>query len=155
MRRSIFKLPASLLKKYNNSLIISPYRTKMATAGFTYFLADYICQSSIEKRDLQDYSSSRSLRQASVGAFFAAPSLHVWHSIILPKVVKSCTKNDSSLCLSFVEWDCTRQLFHHLSLIFLWDSQNYGCTGRISECTGKVWFFFTGFNEVLDRNIFY
>lgn len=72
----------------------------MATAGFTYFLSDYICQSKIEKKSLEDYSFTRSLRQGSVGAFFAAPSLHVWHSLILPKIVKFCTNNIAKLCVS-------------------------------------------------------
>jgi len=72
----------------------------MATAGFTYCLADYICQSHIEKKPTEDYSIERSLNQASVGAFFAAPSLHVWHSLILPKIVKFCTKNISRVLVS-------------------------------------------------------
>lgn len=100
MFKSLIKLPASLLRSYNNSLMTSPYKTKMATAGFTYFLADNICQHHIEKKDLQDYSPVRSLRQASVGAFFAAPSLHVWHSIILPKLVKVCTRNITKVLVS-------------------------------------------------------
>jgi len=72
----------------------------MATAGFTYCLADYICQSHIEKKPVEDYSASRSLSQASVGAFFAAPSLHAWHSLILPKIVKVCTGNISRVLVS-------------------------------------------------------
>jgi len=63
----------------------------MCTAGTTYFLADCICQNYIEKRAEESHNYTRSMRQAGVGAFFAAPSLHVWHSMILPKVVKGCT----------------------------------------------------------------
>lgn len=72
----------------------------MATTGFTYLLADGICQKYIEKKDLNDYSPIRSLRQGSVGAFFAAPSLHVWHSIVLPKLVKFCTRNVTRVLVS-------------------------------------------------------
>jgi len=76
----------------------------MATAGFTYFLADSICQNYIEKKHhvetQEGYSYDRSLRQASVGAFFAAPSLHVWHSLILPKIVAGCTRNVSRVFVS-------------------------------------------------------
>ena len=100
MFKSLIKLPAAILRKYNNSLMTSPYKSKIATAGFTYFLADSICQRYIEKKDHQEYSSARSLRQASVGAFFAAPSLHVWHSIILPKLVKACTRNLTKVLVS-------------------------------------------------------
>jgi len=100
MIKSFLKFPSTLLKKYNSSLLTSPYKTKMATAGFTYFLADYICQSHIEKRPDQEYAVERSLTQASVGAFFAAPSLHVWHSLILPKIVKCCTKNITRVLVS-------------------------------------------------------
>lgn len=100
MFRSLLKPPASLLNRYNNSLLASPYKTKMATAGFTYLLADCICQRSIEKRDLQHYSPLRSFRQGSVGAFFAGPSLHIWHSIILPKLVQACTRNMTRVLVS-------------------------------------------------------
>jgi len=72
----------------------------MATAGFTYFLADCIAQKKIEKKSSDDYSLSRSARQSAVGAFFAAPSLHVWHSLILPKIVKHCTRNVTRVCVS-------------------------------------------------------
>lgn len=98
--RSFLKLPVSIVQKYNNSLIVSPWKTKMATTGFTYLLADGICQKYIEKKDLSDYSPVRSLRQGSVGAFFAAPSLHVWHSIVLPKLVKFCTRNVTRVLVS-------------------------------------------------------
>jgi len=70
----------------------------MATAGITYFLADCICQDLIEKQEVKDHQ--RSVRQASVGAFFAAPSLHVWHSKILPMIVKNCTKNYTRVLVS-------------------------------------------------------
>ncbi len=75
----------------------------MATAGFTYFLADSICQNYIEKKnhvEPHEHSYERSLRQASVGAFFAAPSLHVWHSLILPKIVAGCTRNVTRVLIS-------------------------------------------------------
>lgn len=104
MLRSIVQIPKTLLSRYNNALLHSPYKTKMATAGCTYFLADVICQNFIERKaskpSLQDYSPIRSLRQGSVGFFFAAPSLHVWHSIILPKLVKACTKTYVRVCAS-------------------------------------------------------
>jgi len=92
MLKSLIRVPKTLLASYNRSLLASPYKTKMATAGFTYFLADCICQDYIEKREAGNHCFKRSLRQASVGAFFAAPSLHVWHSLILPKIVKGCTR---------------------------------------------------------------
>jgi len=98
MIKSLIKVPANFLSKYNTSLLKSPYKTKMATAGFTYFLADCICQDLIEKQEVKDHD--RSLRQASVGAFFAAPSLHVWHSKILPRIVKGCTKNYTRVLVS-------------------------------------------------------
>lgn len=100
MFNTLTRFPKKILGKYNTSLINSPYKTKMATAGFTYCLADYICQSHIEKKPVEDYSASRSLSQASVGAFFAAPSLHAWHSLILPKIVKVCTGNISRVLVS-------------------------------------------------------
>jgi len=104
MFKSFFKLPSTILSKYNKALINSPYKTKMATAGFTYFLADSICQNYIEKKQHvqaeEGYSYDRSLRQASVGAFFAAPSLHVWHSLILPKIVAGCTRNVTRVLVS-------------------------------------------------------
>jgi len=100
MFNTLTRFPKKILGKYNTSLINSPYKTKMATAGFTYCLADYICQSHIEKKSVDDYSASRSLSQASVGAFFAAPSLHAWHSLILPKIVKFCTGNISRVLVS-------------------------------------------------------
>lgn len=101
MIKSLFKVPLNLLNKYNRALLNSPYKTKMATAGCTYFLADTICQNYIEKKkSTEDYSVTRSFRQASVGAFFAAPSLHVWHSLILPKIVKNCTKTFTRVVIS-------------------------------------------------------
>jgi len=92
MFKLLMKGPKALLASYNRSLLASPYKTKMTTAGFTYFLADCICQDYIEKRESGNHNFTRSLRQASVGAFFAAPSLHAWHSMILPKIVKGCTR---------------------------------------------------------------
>lgn len=100
MFKSLIKAPVSILNKYNRALLSSPYKTKMATAGFTYFLADCICQTKIEKKESNEHSPLRSLRQASVGALFAAPSLHAWHSLILPKIVKHCTRNFSRIVLS-------------------------------------------------------
>jgi len=100
MIKSLISVPGTLLRRYNGALLKSPYKTKMATAGFTYFLADCICQNHIEKKESEDYSLVRSLRQASVGALFAAPSLHVWHSIILPKVVKNCTRTMTKVLVS-------------------------------------------------------
>jgi len=88
MISSILKAPFRALQKYNQALLKSPYKTKMMTAGTTYFIADNICQHYIEKKTVQDHSFVRSCRQSSVGAFFAAPSLHVWHSKILPTIVK-------------------------------------------------------------------
>jgi len=102
MIKSLIKAPATLLSKYTSNLIHSPYKTKMATAGFTYFLADCICQGYIEKKSSEDYCVTRAIRQGSVGAFFAAPSLHVWHSNILPKVVKYCTRNVTRVAVSVV-----------------------------------------------------
>lgn len=98
MIKSLLRTPANLLSRYNQSLLKNPYKTKMATAGFTYFIADTICQTKIEKKESHDYA--RSARQASVGAFFAAPSLHVWHSIVLPKIVKFCSKNFTKVLVS-------------------------------------------------------
>lgn len=100
MIKTLIKAPKNILSRYNNSLLRSPYKTKMATAGFTYFLADCICQNYIEKKESNEYSPIRSLRQASVGAFFAAPSLHVWHSLILPKLVKACSRSITKIFLS-------------------------------------------------------
>src|SRR4051812_10021402 len=100
MIKSLFKAPVSLLSKYNNALQRAPYKTKMATTGFAYFLADCIAQRKIEKKELKDHCAERSLRQASVGAFFAAPSLHVWHSTVLPRLVKACTKNFTRVLVS-------------------------------------------------------
>ena len=102
MFKALIKISTTALQKYNNSLLKSPYKTKMITAGCTYFLADYLCQNYIEKRNESntDYSPSRSLRQASVGAFFAAPSLHVWHSLILPKIAKLFTRNITKVIIS-------------------------------------------------------
>jgi protein Mpv17 len=60
----------------------------MFTAGTTYFIADNICQRYIEKKSPEDYSLDRSCRQSAVGALFAAPSLHIWHSTILPRIIK-------------------------------------------------------------------
>lgn len=100
MLRSIIKAPLNILSKYNRALLNTPYKTKMATAGFTYFLADCIAQKKIEKKNADEYSLSRSARQSAVGAFFAAPSLHVWHSLILPKIVKHCTKNVTRVVVS-------------------------------------------------------
>jgi len=91
MFKTIFKAPINLFNRYNSALLRSPYKTKMATAGTTYFLADCICQNYIERRETEHHNFARSARQAGVGALFAAPSLHVWHSMILPKLVKNCT----------------------------------------------------------------
>ncbi len=102
MIKSLVKAPVTLATKYTNALITSPYKTKMATTGVTYFLADYICQSQIEKKQSDDYCIFRSIRQGSVGAFFAAPSLHLWHSVVLPKLVKGCTKNVTRIACSVV-----------------------------------------------------
>jgi len=100
MLKSLIKAPVKILSKYNNALLKSPYKTKMMTAGFTYFLADCIAQKKIEKKDSENYSLSRSARQSAVGALFAAPSLHVWHSLILPKIVKHCTRNVTRVMVS-------------------------------------------------------
>jgi len=100
MFRSLIKAPVNILSKYNRSLLNSPYKTKMATAGVTYFIADCIAQKKIEKKNSEEYSLLRSSRQSAVGAFFAAPSLHVWHSLILPKIVKHCTKNITRILVS-------------------------------------------------------
>jgi len=100
MLKTLIKAPVKILSRYNNALRKSPYKTKMLTAGFTYFVADCIAQKKIEKKDSENYSLARSARQSAVGAFFAAPSLHVWHSLILPKIVKSCSKNVTRVMVS-------------------------------------------------------
>jgi protein Mpv17 len=100
MFKSLIKTPVNLLRGYNKLLLNSPYKTKMTTAGCTYFIADWICQNKIEKKESDAYSPLRSLRQASVGCFFAAPSLHAWHSLILPKIVTYCTGNVTRVLVS-------------------------------------------------------
>lgn len=126
MFRNSLNLPKLYLSKYNNALMRSPYKTKMATAGFTYFLADVICQNYIESKNqkpsLEDYSPIRSLRQGSVGAFFAAPSLHVWHSIILPKLVKSCANTYLRVCTSVLLNETLLASYFITMLLFSFES---------------------------------
>lgn len=100
MLKTLFKSPILLLRSYNTALLKRPYTTKMLTAGTTYFIADNICQRYIEKKETKNYSLDRSLRQASVGCFFAAPSLHLWHSSILPKIIKPISGRFKAVCLA-------------------------------------------------------
>lgn len=94
------KFPVRILQRYNQALLKSPYRTKMLTAGTTYFIADNICQRCIEKKSINDYSFQRSCRQSAAGAFFAAPSLHIWHSLLLPMIVKPVTGRFKTVLLA-------------------------------------------------------
>jgi len=50
------------IKTYNNLLLSHPFKTKMISAGLTFGVGDFLCQKFIEKRGLNDYEYSRTLR---------------------------------------------------------------------------------------------
>jgi len=94
----------------------------MLTAGTTYFIADNICQRKIEKKDAVKYSLERSLRQAAVGCFFAAPSLHIWHSSILPKLIKPISGRFKAVALAVFLNESLLGSYFICSLLFAFEA---------------------------------
>jgi len=122
MIKTILKSPLLLLRKYNAALLKSPYKTKMLTAGTTYFIADNICQRFIEEKSANKYSLERSFRQASVGCFFAAPSLHIWHSGILPKLIKPISGRFKAVALAVFLNETVLASYFVCSLLFAFEA---------------------------------
>jgi len=70
-------------KRYNLSLINSPYRTKMVTAGVIFGAADAFCQKFLEKSEEntpKKFDWVRCMNMALIGSFVSAPVNHIWYS---------------------------------------------------------------------------
>ena len=118
----MLKYLSNILQKYNQLLIDAPYKTKMVTAGTTYFLGDFVCQNLIEKKPGQEKSIFRSLRQGAVGLLFAGPSLHIWHSKMLPALVKPFTGRLTTLAAAVVFNELIIGSYFVASLLFAFEA---------------------------------
>ena len=70
-------------KRYNVSLINSPYRTKMITAGVIFGGADAFCQTFLEKtpeNTTKKFDWVRCMNMALIGSCISAPVNHIWYS---------------------------------------------------------------------------
>jgi len=122
MFSKILRFFSSGLQKYNRCLLEAPYKTKMLTTGTTYFLGDCVCQNLIEDKSAREKSMTRSLKQGAVGMFFAGPSLHIWHSNILPKLVKPFTGRLSYLVAAVVFNELIIGSYFVASLLFAFEA---------------------------------
>ena len=84
---------STLFSRYNNALIVSPYRTKMLTNGAIFGVADAICQHFIEKPSLKGYNYQRTLNMVLIGGVFSAPLLHLWYVKWAPNIISKVTSN--------------------------------------------------------------
>jgi len=70
-------------RRYNLSLINSPYRTKMVTAGVIFGAADAVCQTFLEKSENnapKRFDWARCMNMVLIGSCVSAPINHVWYS---------------------------------------------------------------------------
>jgi len=74
----------------------------MTTSCFVFSSGDFLCQRYIEKKTGDDYSYTRTLRQALFGTFMVAPTLHLWHSRIIPAVTKPFQSRFKQIAVSYV-----------------------------------------------------
>jgi len=73
---SIFTLG---FRKYSSSLVSSPYRTKMITAGLIFGGADAVCQNFLEKTPGKKFDYKRCLNMVLIGSLISAPLGHLWY----------------------------------------------------------------------------
>jgi len=69
-------------KKYNGSLVASPYKTKMITAGIIFGAADAFCQKVLEKSEdntQKKFDFQRCLNMMLIGSCMSAPINHLWY----------------------------------------------------------------------------
>ena len=93
----------------------------MATAGTAFFIADCICQRYVENKTTQEYSLKRSVRQSSVGVFFAGPSLHIWHTMIIPKIAQRFSSKPAKILASIVSTETAFGMYFVCSLLFYFE----------------------------------
>ena len=96
------KFFSNLFQRYTNSLRTAPYSTKMLTSCLVFGTSDVICQIGIEKKTMQDYSPLRTFRQAMIGTFFVAPTLHLWHSYAIPFATRSLRSKVKIMATSYL-----------------------------------------------------
>lgn len=95
------KFLSSLFQRYTHSLTVRPYTTKMATSFFVFSSGDFICQRYIEKRSAQHYDYTRTFRQAVFGTLMVAPTLHIWHSKMIPVIIKPFQSRFKQVAVSY------------------------------------------------------
>ena len=122
MFKNIFQLPVTLFHKYSNALIHSPYKTKMISAGIGYFVGDVVCQMYMEQQNSDTYDFKRSIRQALVGAFFAGPTLHLWHTLGIPRLNRYFPNRIPRVLASVFLHAAVLDAYLALCLLFLFES---------------------------------
>ena len=140
MLRSLLQAPIRVFSRYNRALIESPYKTKMATAGTAFFIADCICQRYVENKSIQEYSLKRSVRQSSVGVFFAGPSLHIWHTMVIPKIAQRFSSKSAKIFASVVSTEVAFGMYFVCSLLFYFEVlKTQSVEAGVKNVENKFW----------------
>ena len=93
----------------------------MATSGVAFFIADCICQRYVEKKTIQEYSLKRSIRQSACGVFFAGPSLHIWHTMVIPRIAQRFSSKPAKILASVFWTDVVFGVYVVSSLLFYFE----------------------------------
>ena len=140
MLKSFLQFPKQAFNRYNRALLESPYKTKMATAGFAFFVADVICQRFIEHKKGNDYSINRTLRQSFVGTFVSGPSLHVGHTMIIPNITKYFATRPAKVLVSMLISETMFNLYFACTLLFCFEFiRTMSVDSSLKEVELKVW----------------
>jgi len=110
------------LYRYSESLRKHPVYTKMMSIGVIYFTADVLCQTLVEGKRYRNYSSGRTLRHCVNGAFFVAPTLHVWHSKVIPALTFGFKNRYKRILAAYLLGELVFAPLFIASLLFLYEA---------------------------------
>lgn len=70
------------LKIYKNALERRPYMMQAVQTGVLMGAGDFICQTFIEKKSVQDTDFRRTIQFSSIGLFVGGPALRFWYGVL-------------------------------------------------------------------------
>jgi len=134
------RMALSLVNRYTQRLQRAPYSTKMATSCFIFSASDFVCQRYVEKKDFKDYSYARTFRQAMLATLFFAPTLHVWHSKLIPFVTKSIKSKFRTIATSYVLGEGLLSPYCLTSALFLFEYlRSHDVNSGVKNVQEKFW----------------
>jgi len=107
----------------------------MATSCFIFGASDFICQRFVEKKPAEEYSYSRTLRQAMFGTLYAAPILHLWHSKVIPRATSTLKGQFQKVAASYALGEGVFSPYSLAVVLFAYEFMN---NYRVDDATRNV-----------------